>query len=785
MTKEEIKKYLSDVQELIANNRVEQAIDLLLEFCDLIEKRDIKNDLLLLSGRLNSNENRYHIKEILELDDYKIENNRIKNALLSIISSFEDEDENNLETIGRSNGKLIHNTPSKMKLDKYYIASVRIAKDTVDITEDFKKSENSEIKTLLISPTMSISLIDITGGSVFDINFIGENREQRIHEDSFTEWRFSIKPKEKGVHTIQLCANFIEIFNGQKSYKTAYFESIVTIISEEIPLETDWKDTSIKIVRDEKDMMVPPVSGQNEESNNTHRQLENTSAEDFPSEMNKTSKFKIPKFFIPGLLIAAASLLILFVAIPFLYINYNSKKDLVFSEDSVKVGDKNIESFAVNDLKLELEQDITANLVIVNKDTIVKWEQINDEGTLIAIKRDYLPKSLDLPTGTANILVVGEKGRARGEFKLNLTVDSIYNLQTMLRDSSVIKILSKDEQKILFNGIYLTPDSSYASDNHYVNVYNLKNGKYKVSTEKQENTICKSFEILIRNDSMINLECKIVPRLYKCSLRFPFENPKVSFNDIVYKSTIESTANVQSAKGWIYSHKVKKGEYELKVIDPKEEYICETKKISVTNDVAIAIKCTKKVRYLNPTLRLPNGGIYSKDEIIIVLGNNKIDAKASIDKKDLVFTLTKIEEGSHGLFIDIKRNKKSILKCPQQALFINSNKEYIIKDCKETAQESSVFDPFKPQLYDVSIRLKDGKKYVNDNISIILDGNAISAGARYEKNDMILELKNLKKGAHKISINIIRKKITILSCINQQIIAGDKKEYIFEGCKEK
>jgi hypothetical protein len=48
----EIKKYLANVHDLIANDSTDEAIDLLLEFCELIGKKDIKNDLLLLSGRI-------------------------------------------------------------------------------------------------------------------------------------------------------------------------------------------------------------------------------------------------------------------------------------------------------------------------------------------------------------------------------------------------------------------------------------------------------------------------------------------------------------------------------------------------------------------------------------------------------------------------------------------------------------------------------------------------------------------------------------------------------------
>lgn len=780
MTKQEIKKYLADVHDLIANDSIDEAIDLLLEFCEVIGKKDLKNDLLLLSGRFTSLE-RNNTKGILNFDDYTTEKNKVRNDIITIISSFEDEGDDNLETIGRSNGKIIHNTPSKMKLEKYYIASVRIAKDTVDIIKDFHKSENSEVKTLLISPTMSVSLVDITGGSVFDIKFIGEDREQRIHEDSFTEWRFSIKPKEKGVHTIQLCANFIEIYKGEKSYKTAYFESIVTIISEDIPLETNWKDTTIKIVRDEKDMILPPISGQKEESNNADSKNENTSPKNLPNEMKQAEKLKIPKLLIPGFIIAAASAFILY------YVNFgrlydkNAEDDLVFLEDSLDVVTPVIDE--LHDLKFRLDKDINANFVILNKDTIDNdsWSQFSDnKGKVITIENDFQTKSFDLAMGKASILVLGENGKATGEFKLNLEVDSIYLLKTILRDSSRIHIFNKTIQNTLFNGILIKPDTTYYNKTlaGYSKIYIVKNGNYKIS-QKHSDFKCTSVDVFIINDTMIKMKCEVLPNYFECSIRLPFENPKVYFNNTEYKSSLVSTANIFNAKGWIYSQKVKEGKYELKVIDPKDEYICEPKNFSITKDVAIAIKCTKKVRYFNPTLRLQNGGLYSKDKITIVLGNNKIDVKPNIDKKDLLFSLSNIEEGTYDLLIDIKRSNKSVLNCSQQDLYINSNKEYIVKGCIEVAQSVSA------NIFDVSMRLRNGKKYANDNISILLDGKNISAGARYEKNDLILEIKNLKKGTHKISINVIRKKITVLNCINQQIIAGDKKEYIFEGCKEK
>jgi hypothetical protein len=497
MTKEEIKKYLANVHDLIANDTIDEAIDLLLEFCEVIGNNDLKNDLLLLSGRLTSLE-RNNTKGILSFDDYTTEKNKVRNDIITIVSSFEDEADDNLETIGRSNGKIIHNTPSKMKIDKYYIASVRIAKDTVDITKNFEKSENSKVETLLISPTMSVSLIDITGGSVFDIRFIGESNEQRVHEDSFTEWRFSIKPKEKGVHMIQLCANFIEEFKSKKSIKTAYFESIVTIISEDIPLEINWKDTSIKIVREEKDMMVPPVGEISEKSIKNQTQFDTKSIDDLTSKKSKIDNIKILKFLIPKILIAAISILLIFVVTPLIFFNYLSKEQSIENvehKDSIILVDFDIDSLKYNDLKLRLEQNINVRLVLINKDTILNYHQTSDKnGTIIRINNEFLPNSFDLPESITEILVLGEKGKADGNFKVNLSVDSIYNINTMLRDSSEVKIVTKTNQKILFNSVYIKPDSSYSSNNQYVYKYVLKNGRYKISTEKQEFNSCKDFE---------------------------------------------------------------------------------------------------------------------------------------------------------------------------------------------------------------------------------------------------------------------------------------------------
>lgn len=784
MTKEEIKKYLADVQDLIANNCCDDAIDKLLELCDIVEDfKDVKNNLLVLSGRLNSNEKNFHVKGIIEFDDYNMENNKIKNALLSIITSY-DEDKL-METIGRSNGKLIHNTPSKMKLDKYYITSVRIAKDTVDIVKNFAKSENSEIQLLKISPTMSVSLIDITGGSVFDINFIGENKEQRIHEDSFTEWRFSIKPKEKGIHTIQLCANFIEIFNGEKSYKTAYFESIITIISEDTALDTEWKDTVIKIVREEKEMIIPPVKIEDKNSSKYKDapKIESTSDSSVVLSTSEVAKTGILKK-LPYILTAAAAAAIIIFFIRSEGFNNKSNGESSSDHRPVEINKEKTDSLPLNDLKLRLDQDIKPNFVTVNNDTIEYSEQIHDKEWLILLKQEQLFKIIESPSDRVSVMVWGKYGEAMADFKLDLYVDSTYNLKTTLRDSSSVQVITNSRQEIMFNGVFPKRDSFYNNkkDNEFFHYYKLKNGRYKLTIKKQETISCKVLDILIDSDTTIRLDCRTLPRIVNCSIRLPFENPKVYYNNIEYKSKIESKADVRKSKGWIYSQKVKEGNYELKVIDPKGQYQCDRKNIKLTKDVAVAIICRENVIYFNPKLRLENGGKFLNDNTTIILGNKQMEVKGKLEKKDLVFTLSRIEKGEYDLILKIVRKNKTILDCTRKSLSINSSNEYILKNCKETSEESSPNIFSTPKFFDILIRLKDGKKYSKDKLSTIFDGRDKAAEVRYDKNDMIIEFKNISKGYHSVSINAFRKGKNVLNCRNQQIDVGVKKEYTLDGC---
>ncbi|MBK9735337.1 MAG: hypothetical protein IPO92_10365 [Saprospiraceae bacterium] len=127
------------------------------------------------------------------------------------------------------------------------ICSVRIAKDDEKLLKNFELSDASKPEDVEISPTMSVELIDPSGGKVFGIRMVSPLQVQKITEHTFTEWDFAITPLSAGKHLIYLYAHFIEDFDGEETRRTISFKRSIEITTEKVEELHEWQPTNIII----------------------------------------------------------------------------------------------------------------------------------------------------------------------------------------------------------------------------------------------------------------------------------------------------------------------------------------------------------------------------------------------------------------------------------------------------------------------------------------------------------------------------------------------------------
>lgn len=87
---EKIKEILNTTKKLIGTgnpSQIKKAIDLL-QSLEERERLNISNDLLDVEGRLKENERKFYVKAILKKEDYDLELQRIKNAVLTLIDEI-------------------------------------------------------------------------------------------------------------------------------------------------------------------------------------------------------------------------------------------------------------------------------------------------------------------------------------------------------------------------------------------------------------------------------------------------------------------------------------------------------------------------------------------------------------------------------------------------------------------------------------------------------------------------------------------------------------------------
>lgn len=173
---EKVKEILNTAKELIGTgnpSQIKKAIDLL-QSLDEREGLNISNDLLDIEGRLKENERNFNIKAILKKEDYDLELQRIKNAILTSI----DEIPENLEELAQKRQAIKENFKIAQTAEK---PLVFIIYDNNAIDSVFAQELKMHLMPLE-SLTNEISVEDVNNAP-FGVN-VTVWREQKIAEAS-------------------------------------------------------------------------------------------------------------------------------------------------------------------------------------------------------------------------------------------------------------------------------------------------------------------------------------------------------------------------------------------------------------------------------------------------------------------------------------------------------------------------------------------------------------------------------------------------------------------------
>jgi hypothetical protein len=248
---EQKNQLLDDVEYLLKEGKMEQALDLLVKFTDTLDPK-IHQNLIDLKQRL------YQItidqtRGILAYDVYLTECSKISHALSYIVKQIHLPTPNK-QAAGKKQGKVLYAIPGSMPLNIETKCMVRIAEEEALLWENLKEHEHAEVEDIRVAQIMEVALIDLSGGRDFEIRTLN-TADQYIESDDYSEWIFYVKPVSAGNKKLFLKISTIQKIDGVEKRKEIVLEKIVEVTSsEQIAMtELHWSDSQI-VLSTQKEM---------------------------------------------------------------------------------------------------------------------------------------------------------------------------------------------------------------------------------------------------------------------------------------------------------------------------------------------------------------------------------------------------------------------------------------------------------------------------------------------------------------------------------------------------
>lgn len=231
--------FVKTIRQMIADGKTEEAVAFLTQHIAEYDAT-LANDAALLESRYNVLETAFVIKGVMQREEFDRGIAQINYAILEFL-------ENLVKTVvteggspkDKTSGKLLHNIPGVMPLQKETRCIVRIAYDELTVAKDFVKTADTVIQSVRIAEVMSVELVDFNETPTFQIR-TATGAEQFIVTDDYTQWIFMVKPLRVGTFPLMLKVAVLEEIEGKERRRDIVLEKEIFIIAKpEVTLEPD------------------------------------------------------------------------------------------------------------------------------------------------------------------------------------------------------------------------------------------------------------------------------------------------------------------------------------------------------------------------------------------------------------------------------------------------------------------------------------------------------------------------------------------------------------------
>jgi hypothetical protein len=130
-------------------------------------------------------------------------------------------------------GGILYNIPNEMPLGLASRCIVRLAFDKTQLKKETDTFTDEVIKTIQVSEIMEVDLIDLSGESAFDIQFIS-SKEQILDRSRAAEWLIMVKPLKSGQFSLALRVSMIEQIDGKERRRELILEEVVAVVNQHV-----------------------------------------------------------------------------------------------------------------------------------------------------------------------------------------------------------------------------------------------------------------------------------------------------------------------------------------------------------------------------------------------------------------------------------------------------------------------------------------------------------------------------------------------------------------------
>ena len=216
-----------ELQDLIAQGKISQALRQLLILSEQLKDEDLREEILLLSARYNEYE-KGRQQDTTTLEEQRISIARINAALLFVIRRLPAEV--SLSRIQK--GQVLYHVPREMQISKESKCIVRIAYSKKMLVEGLNLDKDTEIRpNISVSDYMKVEIIDPNEGSIFKIRTTSQ-LVQFVDRDDFTEWRFYVKPLKLGKQLLELKITVMLMIDDEPRPRERTLEENIIVLSE-------------------------------------------------------------------------------------------------------------------------------------------------------------------------------------------------------------------------------------------------------------------------------------------------------------------------------------------------------------------------------------------------------------------------------------------------------------------------------------------------------------------------------------------------------------------------